>query len=195
MSIESSSVLRIPGFGASYNPAQESHNDVRITNNPVQYAWQSEAPEPWTDNALCGELSGADKDRLFWPDNGVPTNEVKYLCAGCPVYTPCQAYGQRMVEKHGIDNVGIYAGYIGGIPVERKPRGPRTTDGHGEANNFAKLGEAQVYEIRRLYDAGWLHDAVADLIGTTRANVGMIGRRERWASLPEEAGAGVVDAA
>jgi hypothetical protein len=58
------------------------------------------------------------------------------------------------------------------------------TDGmHSRAR---KLTEEQVYEIRRMYDAGQRDEEHAQQFGICKSHFASIGRRRTWKSLPEK---------
>jgi hypothetical protein len=54
----------------------------------------------------------------------------------------------------------------------------------GERNGCAKLTEADVIEIRRLYAAGWLQREIGEKFGVRNKTVSKIVRLERWKHLP-----------
>lgn len=55
------------------------------------------------------------------------------------------------------------------------------TKGVGEKHSQAKLSEFKVKCIRILCDAGYRHQAIADLYGVSRKAIGFIAKRETWA--------------
>lgn len=66
----------------------------------------------------------------------------------------------------------------------RKKRS-RTADRRGTLNNAARLSERQVREIRERYPmGGHTHQSLAAKYGVSASLIGLILRRERWASLP-----------
>lgn len=52
----------------------------------------------WQDHAAC---TGLDAD-LFFPDRGVATEDVRAICAGCPVRWDCLEHALAHREDHGI---------------------------------------------------------------------------------------------
>lgn len=59
------------------------------------------------------------------------------------------------------------------------------TRNQGERNGGARLSEAQVHEIRGLYDDGTPVDELATRYGIAKNHVHQIGKRTRWRYLPE----------
>jgi DNA-binding MarR family transcriptional regulator len=54
----------------------------------------------------------------------------------------------------------------------------------GQANNAAKLTDADVLELRRLYDEeGWIQQDLADRYGIAQPHVSAIVRRRSWTHL------------
>jgi len=56
----------------------------------------------------------------------------------------------------------------------------------GELNKNAKLNRAEVYLVRRQYDAGENRTRCAKAMGMSRRHFNAIGRRIVWTWLPEE---------
>jgi hypothetical protein len=59
------------------------------------------------------------------------------------------------------------------------------TRNQGERNGGSRLTEAQVYEVRRLYDEGVQPTELAIRYGIAKNHVHQIGRRTRWRYLSE----------
>lgn len=56
----------------------------------------------------------------------------------------------------------------------------------GTRNVHARLTEAQIVEIRRLYDDGVPRATISGVYGVTRTQVVRIGRRQQWRHIPED---------
>lgn len=62
----------------------------------------------------------------------------------------------------------------------------RFADNKGQRNPHAKLTEPDVYELRRLWDAGADGSSLGRKFGITNVHAIDIGRRKSWSSLPEK---------
>jgi DNA invertase Pin-like site-specific DNA recombinase len=60
------------------------------------------------------------------------------------------------------------------------------TRNQGERNGGSRLAEAQIHEIRRLYDGGMPVAELSARYGIAKNHVHQIGRRTRWRYLPEQ---------
>lgn len=46
----------------------------------------------WMADGACTGLDPATRNRLFFPDRTQPLDQVRIMCAFCPVKTPCLEY-------------------------------------------------------------------------------------------------------
>jgi hypothetical protein len=67
----------------------------------------------------------------------------------------------------------------------KKGRARHDNNAHGSVHHNAKLTEADIPEIRRLYDAGVSAKEIGEMFGVTRENIYFIGKRRAWKHVEE----------
>ena len=132
----------------------------RHRNHRLQSAWDTMGEEAFTSTLLERVPVGGDLREVEqrWLDKCRAQGEVfnLYLTAGSPKGT---VHTLQMRARNAASQIGIQAGV---------------------KNANAKMTEDGVREIRRMAAAGKTHKEIAARYGTSRENVGIIVRRQRW---------------
>lgn len=84
----------------------------------------------------CANLTPAESDRIFFPEDNKGSKEAKALCKPCPIKDTCLAFGKKMSNGHSV---------WGGVDARNF---------NPPAARAEKMSDEDVIAIRRQLEAG-----------------------------------------